>query len=135
MVLPPGEMLLPDDPHRFRPQEPLLADALFIKEVFSPIPQRPPQPICHRDTKAHFGSLRELPWYVPRQDLSHDAFASSVVDPHGQRQAPGKLDNPHIQEGTADLKPHGHARTIHFDQDVVGQAIGKIHVHQRLHRF
>lgn len=123
------EMVAPHAPDRAGSQEPVSFEGALSQEVFGPFAQWPAQPQIDRHSESLLGPIHQIARDISVQHLARQPLAGAV--PHALRtgQAPRPFDQPVVQHRRAYLEAHGHARPIHFHQDVIRQIRDQIAVH------
>src|SRR5262245_32765544 len=132
MVSASAEMSIPDIADLPGVEQPRLPQARFRKQVFRPVPQRPPQPVAKRNPKAHFRSFHQTFWNVAVEHLPEQPLAYAAADFCRARQMPRKLNDTMIEQWHASFQRYRHAGAIDLGEDVVGQVGYKV---EKLHSF
>src|SRR6516162_8959016 len=86
-----AEMFLPLHSDRIRVQQPLLADAAWVKQILGPLSQGSPEPGAQRQMEAHFGPLIQCFGNVAMKDPAKDVLPRLAAHLQIRRQSEGEL--------------------------------------------
>ncbi len=132
MIAPARQVLLPDSAYSVGLEVALIAQSLDVEQRFCPVAQAAAQPAGHRHSEPVLRPLCQLSRHVACKDFAQYPLASRGVYAHLERQRPGQLDYAVIENRTAHLQTHRHARPVHLDQDAIGHEAGEVQVGKQL---